>query len=139
MVIFISKLIIRCKKSYTIFNYQSNTWLSLFFSLIGLDWIGFNIQGFVEKKQIKQIAEYLFQNFGFNSIFAVGLGGKEEALFKDPKNNYQVSFRLYRYSDIYWDGIKIDFSGNNAVQVYNLIKEQKFDWNIFQLSNLSLS
>ena len=104
-----------------------------------VDWIGFNIQGFVEKKQIKQIAEYLFQNFRFNSNFAVGLDGKEEALFKDPKNNYQVSFRLYRYSDIYWDGIKIDFSGNNAAQVYKLIQEQKFDWNIFQLSNLSLS
>lgn len=104
-----------------------------------VDWIGFNIQGFVEKKQIKKIAQYLFQNFRFNSIFAVGLDGKEEALFKDPKNNYQVSFRLYRYSDIYWDGIKIDFSGNNAAQVYNLIQEQKFDWNIFQLSNLSLS
>ena len=104
-----------------------------------VDWIGFNIQGFVEKKQIKQIAEYLFQNFRFNSIFAVGLDGKEETLFKDPKNNYQVSFRLYRYSDIYWDGIKIDFSGNNAAQVYSLIQEQKIDWNIFQLSNLSLS
>lgn len=104
-----------------------------------VDWIGFNIQGFVEKKQIRQIAEYLFHNFRFNSIFAVGLDGKEEALFKDPKNNYQVSFRLYRYSDIYWDGIKIDFSGNNAAQVYNLIQKQKFDWNIFQLPNLSLS
>ena len=104
-----------------------------------VDWIGFNIQGFVEKKQIKQIAEYLFQNFRFNSIFAVGLDGKEEVLFKDPKNDYQVSFRLYRYSDIYWDGIKIDFSGNNAAQIYNIIQEQKFDWNTFQLSNLSLS
>ena len=104
-----------------------------------VDWIRFNIQGFVEKKQIKQMAEYLFHNFKFNSIFAVGLDGKEEALFNDPKNNYQVSFRLYRYSDIYWDGIKIDFSGNNAAQLYNIIREQKFDWNIFQLPNLNLS
>ena len=106
---------------------------------LAIDWIGFNIQGFVNKKQVERIANYLFQNFGFNATFAVGLDGKEEYLFKNLKNNYQVSFRLYRYSDIYWDGIKIDFSGNNAAQVYNLIKEQKFDWNIFQLSNLSLS
>lgn len=90
-----------------------------------VDWIGFNIKGFVEKEQIKRIAEYLFQNFRFNSTFAVGLDGEEEALFKDQKNNYQVSFRLYRYSDMYWDGVKIDFSGNNAAQVYNLIQKQK--------------
>lgn len=104
-----------------------------------VDWIGFNIEGFVEKEQIKQIAEYLFQNFRFNSTFAVGLDGEEEALFKDKKNNYRVSFRLYRYSDIYWDGIKIDFSGNNAAQVYKLIQNQKFDWSIFQLFNINLS
>lgn len=50
-----------------------------------VDWIGFNIKGFVEKEQIKRIAEYLFQNFRFNSTFAVGLDGEEEALFKDQK------------------------------------------------------
>ena len=104
-----------------------------------VDWVGFNIEGLVEKEKIKQIAEYLSQNFKFNSTFAVGLDGKEEPLVKDKKNNYKVSFRLYRYSDIYWDGIKIDFSGNNAAQVYNLIQKQKFDWSFFQLFNLSLS
>ena len=90
-------------------------------------------------KQVKQIAEYLFLNFGFNSTFAIGLNGKQETLFSNSKNKYQVSIRVYRYSDIYWDGLKIDFSGNNAAQVYKFIQEQKLDWNIFQLSNLSLS
>ena len=45
-----------------------------------VDWIGFNIQGLVDIKQVKQIAKYLFQNFGFNSTFAVGLDGNEESL-----------------------------------------------------------
>lgn len=88
---------------------------------------------------MERIANYLFQNFGFNSTFATGPDGEEKTLFNDSKNKYQVYFRSYKYSDIYWDGIKIDFSSNNAAQVYNLIQEQKFDWNIFQLSNLSLS
>ena len=69
-----------------------------------VDWIGFNIQGLLDRKQVKQIAKYLFQNFGFNSTIALGSDGKE-----DSKNKYQVFFRIYKYSDIYWDGIKIDF------------------------------
>jgi len=55
-----------------------------------VDWIGFNIQGLLDRKQVKQIAKYLFQNFGFNSTLALGSDGKEEILFKDSKNKYQV-------------------------------------------------
>lgn len=88
---------------------------------------------------MKQIAEYLFLNFGFNSTFAIGPNGKKETLFSNSKNKYQVYIRVYRDSDIYWDGLKIDLSGNNAAQVYKFIQDQKLDWNIFQLSNLSLS
>lgn len=106
---------------------------------LAVDWIGFNISVLVDKKQVEKIANYLFQNFGFNSTFALGSDGKQETLFSNSKNKYQVYFRVYRYSDTYWDGLKIDFSGNNAVQGYELIQEQKLDWNIFQLSNLSLS
>lgn len=41
-----------------------------------VNWIGFNIQGLVDIKQVKQIAEYLFLNFEFNSTFATGTNGK---------------------------------------------------------------
>ena len=37
-------------------------------NLIG-DWIGFNIQGLVNQKEVETIANYLSQNFGFNSTF----------------------------------------------------------------------
>ena len=58
-----------------------------------VDYISFNIQGLVGRKQVKQIAKYLFQNFGFNSTLALGSDGKEEILFNDSKNKYQVYFR----------------------------------------------
>jgi hypothetical protein len=106
-----------------------------------VDWIGFNIQGFFERKQVKQIAKYLFQNFGFNSTFALRSDGKEEILFYDSKNKYQVFFRVYQYSDIYWDGIKIDFSGPNGHQFYKLIVANQVNWKIlnqFRLSRLDL-
>ena len=61
-----------------------------------VDWIGFNIQAVGNIKQVEIIANYLFQNFGFNSTFADGLDGKEKTLFNDSKNEYQVSFRIYK-------------------------------------------
>lgn len=96
-----------------------------------VDWIGFNIQGLLNKKQVEIIANYLSQNFGFNSTFALGPDGKQETLFWNSKNKYQVYFRAYKYSDIYWDGIKIDFSGQSGRQFYNLIAANRVNWEIF--------
>jgi hypothetical protein len=96
-----------------------------------VDYISFNIEGLVDKTELERIANYLFQNFGFNSTFAVGLDGKEEILFDYPKNKYHIYFRAYRYCDIYWQGIKIDFSGNNGNQLYNLIVANEINWEKF--------
>lgn len=96
-----------------------------------VDWIGFNIQGLLDRKQVKQIAKYLFQNFGFNSTFAVRSDGKEEILFNDSKNKDQVFFKIYKYSNIYWDGIKIDFSGHNGHQFYKVIVANQVNWKVF--------
>ena len=105
-----------------------------------VDWIGFNIEGLVNRKEIEIIANYLFRNFGFNSTFAIGSDGKEKILFNNPNNKYHVYFRTYRYSDIYWDGIKIDFSGHNGHQFYKLILMSQVNWEIFNYKrNLTLS
>jgi|AntRauTorckE5430_2_1112549.scaffolds.fasta_scaffold05904_4 hypothetical protein len=103
---------------------------------LAVDWIGFNIQGSVN---ILPIAHYLFQNFGFNSTLISGSDRKQKTLFFNSKNNYDVYFTEYKYSDNYWDGIKIDFSGKNSSYCYALIQKREFDWNIFKLPNLSLS
>lgn len=58
--------------------------------------------------------------------------------FFDSQNQHQVSFRYYLYASeytTYCSGTKADFSGKNATQLYNIIKQQKFDWNIFNLSS----
>ena len=106
-----------------------------------VDWIGLNIQGFVD---VRPIAKYLFQNFGFNSTVAKRIKGKwkSESLNYTSQTQFQVSFRQHEYDpelNSFWSGCKINFSGTNADYLYTLIKEGKLDWNIFQLSNLSLS
>jgi len=106
-----------------------------------VDWISFNIQGLVDKKQVERIAKYLFQNFNFNSTFAKGSKGEEEDLFFDSRNQHRVSFRCYLYAPKYanyWSGTKVNFSGKNATQFYTIIKQQKFDWNIFDLNSTSI-
>ena len=105
-----------------------------------VDWIGFNIQGLLNRKQVERIAKYLFENLRFNSTFALGSDGKQETLFYNVKNKYQVYFRAYKYSDIYWDGIKIDFSGRNSHQFYKLIAANQVNWEILNhKKNLRLS
>jgi len=111
--------------------------LSFQYQNLVVDWIGFNIEGFNDIEQIKQIAEYLFQNFGFNSTLNFKSQKQQEILFFKSKNKNQVYFTEYKYSDMYWNGIKIDFSGNKAAQIYKHIQEQKLDWNIFKSANLS--
>jgi len=39
-----------------------------------------------------------------------------------------LSFRVYKYSDIYWDGIRIDFAGPNAPQFYKFIVANEVNW-----------
>lgn len=92
-----------------------------------VDYIFFNIQGLVDRKQVEIIAKYLFQILAFNSTFAKDLNGNEEDLFFDSHN--QLLFYSSKH-DTCWSGIKIDFSGKNAIQLYSIIKYQKFDWNI---------
>ena len=101
-----------------------------------VEWIGFSIQGLVN---ILPIANYLFQNFGFNSTLISGSDRKQKTISFNPRTKYHVYFTEYRYSDSYWDGIKIDFSGKSSSYCYELIQKQNFDWNIFRLPNLSIS
>jgi hypothetical protein len=57
-----------------------------------VDWIGFNIQGLIDRKQVKQIANYLFRAFGFNSTIIKSINGKwrSESLNYDRQNQFQL-------------------------------------------------
>lgn len=105
---------------------------------LAVDWIGFNIQGLVDREQVEIIAEYLFHNFGFNSTFAKRIDGKwkTKSLLHTSQNQFQVSFRQYQYDPqikSFWAGTKINFSGENAEQFYKIVQQHKFNWNIFDL------
>ena len=109
-----------------------------------VDYISFNIKGSIDSKTIAKISTYLYQSFGFNSIIAKKFNykWKSKYLNYDHKNRFNVSFRHHEYhpeSKSFWVGTKINFSGNNAAQIYKIIKAQKFDWSIFEPYTLKLS
>lgn len=104
-----------------------------------VDWIGFNIQGFVDPEPI---ANYLFRNFGFKSIIKTQVSNrfKSEWLNRQKENQFQVCFEQYEYNPEFknfWLGSKINFSGTNADYFYNLVKKGQVDWTIFKEVSLS--
>ena len=108
-----------------------------------VDWISFNIQGLIDPKLI---ANYLFQNFGFNYTIEKRINGKWKSESSNSnsarQNQFKVSFRQHEYNPeakSFWVGTKIDFSGKNATQIYKAMRAQKFDWNIFKPYRLSFS
>ena len=106
-----------------------------------VDYISFNIQGLIDPKLI---ANYLFQNFGFNYTIEKRINGKwkSESSNSARQNQFKVSFRQHEYNPeakSFWVGTKIDFSGKNATQIYKAMRAQKFDWNIFKPYRLSFS
>ena len=63
--------------NHTQFSFESEN--------LQVDWIGFNIQGSVD---LKSIAKYLFETFGFNSTIVKRINGKwkSESLNYDSQN-----------------------------------------------------
>ena len=106
-----------------------------------VDYISFNITGLIDPEPI---ANYLFRAFGFNSTIIKRINGKWKSkdLNSDSRNQFQVSFRQHEYdpeTKSFWVGAKIDFSSNNAAQLYSSIKTHQLNWDIFDLQRTSLS
>ena len=108
---------------------------------LGVDWVGFNIEGSID---LEPIANYLFELLGFNSTITKKINGKwkSESLNYDKLNKFQVSFRQYDYNPefkSYWVGTKVYFSGNNAAHFYKSIKIQPLNLDIFDFQRTSLA
>nr|QUW40432.1 hypothetical protein [Haslea sp.] len=109
-----------------------------------VDYISFNIPGFMDPASMYKIASYFSEFFGFNSTLGKGnvAKPKEEIIFYDARNSHKFCFKQLEYnpsSKSFWEGTKINFSGKNAAYCYNLIKAQRFDWSIFALNRQTLS
>jgi len=106
-----------------------------------VDYLTFNIQGTPDFDLVNRIAKYLFQHFDFNSIISNCSKNKKYLFFSD-KNRHQVEFAVYLRApelNSFWDGTQIRFSGKNAMRFYQLIQQQKINWNLFKTQNFKLA
>ena len=107
-----------------------------------IHYFSFNIDGSLQLTYLRKIAAYLFESFGFNATFTREQLDQRETFFSSDKNSYQVVFRHYDYNPkakSFWEGTKVDFTGENAKHFYNQIKKNQLDWKIFDLTILTLA
>ena len=101
---------------------------------IGVDYIAFKFQK-LDKPRRKKLTDYLFK-IGFNSYFLIGKlkDSPKESIRVDFKNKFEVRFVI---DNPYWDGVILDFTGQNGRLFYSLVQKKLIDWDIFSDATLS--
>jgi len=86
---------------------------------------------------IKQRIVQSFFKLGFNS-FDVDKKYRDpvqDSIQTNSNNQYQIQFVVNISS--YWNGVCVAFPGNSAALFYQLSKEKKIDWNLFDSANIN--
>ena len=88
-------------------------------------------------ESIKQRIVQSFFKLGFNS-FDVDKKYRDpvqDSIQTNSNNQYQIQFVVNISS--YWNGVCVAFPGNSAALFYQLSKEKKIDWNLFDSANIN--
>ena len=104
-------------------------------------YITLNLRETVDKKDLRPIAKYLSDHCNFNSTLFIEATGLKESFYSKPSNKYEIEFRIYYYNPKvknFWEGTQIHFKGESAIPLYELIKNQKFQWDIFHMEKLKI-
>ena len=123
-------------------NQEKIEQLNLQSQKLTIDYFSFNIPGSLQKDYLRKVALYLFESFGFNATFKREQLDQKETFFSSDKNSHEVNFVHYDYNPkvkSFWEGTKVNFTGDNAKYFYNQIKNNPLDRNIFDLTKLTFA
>lgn len=67
---------------------------------LNIHYICFNIQSFIKLEDIKKIAFYLFESFGFNSTLKLNEKTRSEILIFENENSHKVTFVKSKYDPV---------------------------------------
>ena len=104
-------------------------------------YITLNLRETVEKEDLRPIAKYLSDHCNFNSTLFIEATGLQESFYYKPSNKHEIEFRIYYYNPKeknFWEGTQIHFKGDSPIPLYELIKTQKFQWDIFHMKKRSI-
>lgn len=106
---------------------------------IKIDYLTFNIKK--TKNNLQKIAQFFNEVYKFNCYYydqKIGIKSKKP-YFNLTNPSYRLEMIFVFYSNPgNKNTILIQFSGNNASQLYAILKSQKFNWQIFNLNDLTL-
>jgi hypothetical protein len=99
-----------------------------------VDWLSFKIESLNPLYQ-ERLVDYLFQ-IGFNSYIRSrkSKDSSKEILRAHPTNSFEAVFLK---DNPYWGGTIVEFSGENAKQFYQWLKDNNVNWNLFRNPRLS--
>jgi hypothetical protein len=98
-----------------------------------VDWVGFNLCGC---DNYSSIASYLFE-LNFNIIEKLDHFTPATKILWDSNNSYKCVF--IRTKNSYWNGFKLNFSGENAAYFYGLLQIKKMQPSSFNLEITNLA
>jgi len=104
-----------------------------------VDYITFNIKNAVH--DVRKIARYFNRIYKFNCYYydkEIGIKSKKPYTnFTNPSYTLEMVF-VFNSNPVNKSTILIQFSGRNASQFYAILKNQEFNWQIFNLNSLTL-
>lgn len=100
-----------------------------------VDFLTLSMPNSNDEKNIRKIASYLFNSFGFNCFLSEGNTRRlSRPLFHDFTTKDTTIIRLN-----YWNRIVIEFPGKSGQKFYQLVRSHQVDWKFFQPSPLRLN
>ena len=104
-----------------------------------VDYITFNLKN--GKNNIRKIAQFFNREHRFNCYsYDQKVGPKNKKPYLDLVNPWYELEMVFVFNNnpVNRNTILIQFSGRNAYHIYRILKTQEFNWEIFNLNDLSL-
>jgi hypothetical protein len=101
-----------------------------------VDYISFNLRD--GKNNLEKLSQFFHRYYQFNCYQLMHENGKKKPYLVDPSYKFEVVFR-FNVNPVNKKTIAIQFSSRNAYYFYRILKFKKFNWQIFDLKNLSLA
>ena len=106
---------------------------------IKIDYLTFNIKN--TEHNLQKIAQFFNRVYKFNCYYydqKIGIKSKKPYFsLTNPSYTLEMVF-VFHSNPSNRNTILIQFSGHNASQFYTILKSQKFNWQIFNLNDLTL-
>lgn len=100
-----------------------------------LDFLSFSTPYFENDQKVKNLTNYFYQILGFNSFLSQGNQRKIiQTLFLDKRTKDTLIVRIN-----YWNQLVLEFPGQSANKLYQLLKSNAIDWYSFEFNDLRLS